>query len=59
MPLSASQYPAPRQAFFGALLAPFQRLGVFFHTSFKMVEHDISIFLALFAMFFFNYGFAM
>jgi len=47
------------QAFFGALLAPFQRLGVFLHTSFKMMAKDISIFLALFAMFFFNYGFAM
>ena len=47
------------QAFFGALLSPFQRLGVFFHTSFKMVAHDISIFLALFMMFLFNYGFAM
>jgi len=47
------------QAFFAAVLIPAPRLGVFFHTSLKMVMHDISTFVALFLIFFCTYGFSM
>ena len=46
------------QAFFAAALIPAPRLGVFFHTSFKMVTHDIATYLALFLIFFTTYGLA-
>ena len=47
------------QAFFTSFVIPFQRIGVFFHTAYKMIASDMVIFMALFSMFFANYGLAM
>merc|ERR1719408_452431 len=47
------------QSFCSALLTPAKRLGVYFHTSYKMMKNDVTIFLCLFLVFFSNYGLAM
>ena len=47
------------QAFFAYALVPMRRLGVFMHTSVKMIMHDITMYVALFMVFFATYGLSM
>lgn len=47
------------QAFFATALIPLKHIGIMYHTSLKMVSHDIAIFVALFFVFFCTYGFSM
>jgi len=45
------------QTFFINLTMPAQTIGVFLRCSFRIVSHDVSIYLALSIIFFFAYGF--
>ena len=45
--------------FFRAMLAPFEKLGIFYNSVFKMLYSDVSIWLVLFSIILLNYGFAM
>jgi hypothetical protein len=42
--------------FFSGLLVPFQSIGVFFRTAFRVVFADVTIFLGLYAIFFCTFG---
>ena len=42
--------------FFSGLLVPYQRTGVFFRTSFRVISHDVSVFLVMYAIFFCTFG---
>ncbi len=46
-------------SFFRALLSPFEKLGVFYNSCFKMLAKDVTYWLVLFAIFLLNYGFVM
>jgi len=46
-------------AFFRAALAPFEKLGIFYNTVFKMLSSDVTYWMILFIIFLLNYGFVM
>jgi hypothetical protein len=45
-------------SFFAALIIPFQRVGVFFKTAYRVVARDVTIFLLMYFFFFCTFGLA-
>ena len=46
-------------AFFSALLFPFEKIGIFYKTCFKMLSSDVKNWIMLFFIFLLNYGMVM